>query len=173
MISFIIPAHKEQVCLPGTLDVLIGAADKVGQPYEVIVVNDASTDATGELASGSVGHTRRPSGAGDGRARARTDSGPAQCVRSSEGNLRRVLGGGPFRDSDGGTSSRPSSGGVGRRNCSANPPSDASKTSSRLSNPSGDGRNRMKWRPNPVVEGIAPSTPTPPDMRVRITRSSG
>jgi glycosyltransferase involved in cell wall biosynthesis len=50
MISFIVPAHNEEACLPTTLDALRAAADKVGQPYEVIVVNDASTDATGEIA---------------------------------------------------------------------------------------------------------------------------
>jgi glycosyltransferase involved in cell wall biosynthesis len=50
MISFIIPAHNEEVCLPDTLDALVAAADKVGRPYEVIVVNDASTDITGQIA---------------------------------------------------------------------------------------------------------------------------
>jgi glycosyltransferase involved in cell wall biosynthesis len=50
MISFIIPAHNEEACLPATLDALIAAAEQVGQPYEVIVVNDASTDGTGEVA---------------------------------------------------------------------------------------------------------------------------
>jgi glycosyltransferase involved in cell wall biosynthesis len=50
MISFIIPAHNEEACLPASLDALGAAADKVGRPYEVIVVNDASTDATGEVA---------------------------------------------------------------------------------------------------------------------------
>jgi glycosyltransferase involved in cell wall biosynthesis len=50
MISFIIPAHNEEACLPATLDALIAAADKVERPFEVIVVNDASTDATGEVA---------------------------------------------------------------------------------------------------------------------------
>jgi glycosyltransferase involved in cell wall biosynthesis len=49
MISFIIPAHNEEACLPATLDALIAAAEPVGQPYEVIV-NDASTDGTGEIA---------------------------------------------------------------------------------------------------------------------------
>jgi glycosyltransferase involved in cell wall biosynthesis len=50
MISFIIPAHNEEACLPATLDALIAPADKVGHPYELIVVNDSSTDATGEVA---------------------------------------------------------------------------------------------------------------------------
>jgi glycosyltransferase involved in cell wall biosynthesis len=50
MISFVIPAHNEEICLPDTLDALVAAADEVGRPYEVIVVNDSSTDRTGEVA---------------------------------------------------------------------------------------------------------------------------
>jgi len=50
MISFIIPAYNEEAYLPATLDALVAAADKVGRDYEVIVVNDASTDATGQIA---------------------------------------------------------------------------------------------------------------------------
>jgi len=51
MISFVIPAHNEGKCLPATLDALIAAAEQVGRPYEVIVVNDASTDSTSKVAS--------------------------------------------------------------------------------------------------------------------------
>ena len=51
MISFVIPAHNEEACLPATLDALLAAAEQVGRPYEVIVVNDASTDCTGAVAS--------------------------------------------------------------------------------------------------------------------------
>ena len=50
MISFVIPAYNEEVCLPATLDALLAAAKQVGQPYEVIVVNDGSTDRTGMIA---------------------------------------------------------------------------------------------------------------------------
>ena len=50
MISFVIPAHNEEACLPGTLDALFAAVEQVGRPYEVIVVNDSSTDRTGEIA---------------------------------------------------------------------------------------------------------------------------
>ncbi len=50
MISFVIPAHNEEAYLPATLDALLAAADAVRCPYEVIVVNDASTDGTGEVA---------------------------------------------------------------------------------------------------------------------------
>jgi len=51
MISFVIPAHDEEACLPITLDALIAAVEQVGQLYEVIVVNDGSTDRTRMIAS--------------------------------------------------------------------------------------------------------------------------
>jgi glycosyltransferase involved in cell wall biosynthesis len=50
MISFVVPAHNEQACLGRTLQAIHESAGVVGQPYEVIVVNDASTDATAEIA---------------------------------------------------------------------------------------------------------------------------
>ena len=50
MISFIVPAHNEQAGLGRTLQAIHDAARVVGQPYEIIVVDDASTDATAEVA---------------------------------------------------------------------------------------------------------------------------
>ncbi len=50
MISFIVPAHNEEHCLGETLRTINEAARVTGQPYEVIVVDDASTDATVEVA---------------------------------------------------------------------------------------------------------------------------
>lgn len=50
MISFVIPAHNEQACLGRTLQAINDAARALGQPHEVIVVNDASTDRTPEIA---------------------------------------------------------------------------------------------------------------------------
>ena len=50
MISFIVPAHNEQACLARTLPAIHESARAVGQPYEIIVVDDASTDATAEVA---------------------------------------------------------------------------------------------------------------------------
>ena len=50
MISFIVPAHNEQACLGRTLQAIHDSARASGQPYEIIVVNDASTDATAEIA---------------------------------------------------------------------------------------------------------------------------
>jgi len=50
MVSFIVPAHNEEACLVDTLPAIHEAARAVGQPYEIIVVDDASTDATAEIA---------------------------------------------------------------------------------------------------------------------------
>ena len=51
MLSFIIPAHNEEFELSSTLAAIRTAASGAAQPYEIIVVDDASTDATPEIAS--------------------------------------------------------------------------------------------------------------------------
>jgi glycosyltransferase involved in cell wall biosynthesis len=50
MLSFIIPAHNEEAWVGRCLAAIHGAMDKVREPYEAIVVDDASTDATAEVA---------------------------------------------------------------------------------------------------------------------------
>ncbi|MDQ2867278.1 MAG: glycosyltransferase [Verrucomicrobiota bacterium] len=50
MISFIIPAHNEEFELPATLRTVREAADRVGCDYEIVVADDASTDATVAIA---------------------------------------------------------------------------------------------------------------------------
>ena len=50
MLSFIVPAHNEQACLAVTLQAIHESARAVERPYEIIVVNDASTDATSRIA---------------------------------------------------------------------------------------------------------------------------
>src|SRR4051812_43691613 len=50
MISFIVPAHNEQACLSRTLTAIHESARVVGRPFEIIVVDDASTDSTAEIA---------------------------------------------------------------------------------------------------------------------------
>jgi len=47
--SVVIPAFNEALRLPPYLDEILGFVDGRGEPYEVIVVNDASTDATGDM----------------------------------------------------------------------------------------------------------------------------
>ena len=52
MISFIIPAYNEQLELSSTIAAIRhAAATGTAQPYEIIVVDDASTDATAEIAA--------------------------------------------------------------------------------------------------------------------------
>ena len=51
MISFIIPAYNEEHELAASLSAIRTAAENAAQPYEVIVVDDASTDATSKIAS--------------------------------------------------------------------------------------------------------------------------
>jgi len=50
MISFIVPAHNEEFELSSTLEAIRAAASGVSQPFEIIVVDDASTDATSKIA---------------------------------------------------------------------------------------------------------------------------
>jgi glycosyltransferase involved in cell wall biosynthesis len=50
MISFIVPAHNEEAGLGRTLETIRESADELVQAYEIIVVNDASTDRTAEIA---------------------------------------------------------------------------------------------------------------------------
>src|SRR4029453_10843548 len=50
MISFIVPAHNEEYELPSTLAAIRAAASGTTQSFEIIVVDDASTDATPEIA---------------------------------------------------------------------------------------------------------------------------
>ena len=52
MISFVVPAHNEDQLLGRTLSALNGAARALGEPFEVVVADDASTDRTAEVARG-------------------------------------------------------------------------------------------------------------------------
>ncbi len=51
MLSFIVPAHNEETLLPKSLSAIRAACDPLACAYEIIVVNDASTDATSQIAS--------------------------------------------------------------------------------------------------------------------------
>jgi glycosyltransferase involved in cell wall biosynthesis len=50
MLSFIVPAHNEEHELPGSLLSIRAAAEASKQPFEIVVVDDDSTDATAEVA---------------------------------------------------------------------------------------------------------------------------
>lgn len=50
MLSFIIPAYDEEQLLGRTLTALQAAAREAGEPFEVVVVDDASTDGTAAVA---------------------------------------------------------------------------------------------------------------------------
>ena len=50
MISFIVPAYNEELELAATLGAIRTAVSSIAQTYEIIVVDDASTDATLEIA---------------------------------------------------------------------------------------------------------------------------
>lgn len=49
-ISFVIPAYNEEVLIPQTLEAMLGAIAESNCEAEIIVVNNASTDRTGEVA---------------------------------------------------------------------------------------------------------------------------
>lgn len=50
LVSFIIPAHNEEGCLAATLEAIHAAARELQHDYEIIVVDDASTDRTADIA---------------------------------------------------------------------------------------------------------------------------
>lgn len=50
MVSFIIPAHNEEKYIGPTVRAVMTSAEAVREPFEVIVVDDASTDRTASIA---------------------------------------------------------------------------------------------------------------------------
>lgn len=50
MLSFIIPAHNEERWIGRSVSAIRTAMEPIGEPYEIIVVDDASTDATTRVA---------------------------------------------------------------------------------------------------------------------------
>jgi glycosyltransferase involved in cell wall biosynthesis len=59
VLSFVVPAHDEEALIGLTLRAIRSAAEAVGQSYEVIVVDDASTDRTSAIASAEAARCGR------------------------------------------------------------------------------------------------------------------
>jgi glycosyltransferase involved in cell wall biosynthesis len=51
MLSFIVPAHDEEALIGRTLRAIDAAGRSLGAPFEMVVVDDASTDATAAIAA--------------------------------------------------------------------------------------------------------------------------
>lgn len=51
MISFIVPAHDEERLIAATLETIRASAHELGEAFELIVVDDASTDRTAKIAA--------------------------------------------------------------------------------------------------------------------------
>lgn len=51
MLSFVVPAYNEEKYLAATLQSIHAAAGEAGEPYEIVVADDASTDATARVAA--------------------------------------------------------------------------------------------------------------------------
>lgn len=50
VISVIVPAHNEEALIGGTLDAILAAVRELREPFEIIVVDDDSTDRTAAIA---------------------------------------------------------------------------------------------------------------------------
>ena len=54
-LSFVVPAYNEEAYLPSCLESILAQTRELGEPVEIIVVNNASTDRTREVALGYSG----------------------------------------------------------------------------------------------------------------------
>jgi glycosyltransferase involved in cell wall biosynthesis len=54
-LSFVVPAYNEEAYLPACLESILAQTLDLGEPVEIIVVNNASTDRTREVALGYAG----------------------------------------------------------------------------------------------------------------------
>ena len=50
VIAFIVPAYNEELLLPATLSAVHAAAQALGEPFDIVVADDASTDRTAAVA---------------------------------------------------------------------------------------------------------------------------
>ena len=56
MLSFVVPAFNEERELSASLEAIRAAAEDADHPFEIIVVDDASTDATADIARRAGAH---------------------------------------------------------------------------------------------------------------------
>ena len=54
-LSFVVPAYNEEAYLPACLESILAQTRELGDGVEIIVVNNASTDRTREVALGYAG----------------------------------------------------------------------------------------------------------------------
>jgi glycosyltransferase involved in cell wall biosynthesis len=55
-VSFVVPAYNEEKSLPAALAAIHAAMAAIGRPYEIVVADDASTDATAQIAATGGAH---------------------------------------------------------------------------------------------------------------------
>jgi len=80
-VSMVIPAHNERESIGEVLDSVKVALERLAQPYEIIVVDDGSTDGTGDIAEEKgVRVISFPKNRGVGRAR-------SAGLRKAEGDI--------------------------------------------------------------------------------------
>ena len=59
MLSFVIPAHNEEHWIATCINSILGAMQNIAEPFELIVVDDASTDSTSQIAEQLFNDWRR------------------------------------------------------------------------------------------------------------------
>ncbi|WP_136585961.1 glycosyltransferase family 2 protein [Microbacterium hydrothermale] len=96
-VAIVIPAFNEAVALPSFLAEIRGSFDDVGASVTVIVVDDASTDETGEVASPLASVVRVPGNRGHGPTALRAY---AEGLRSGADVIVHVDGDGQFYGDD-------------------------------------------------------------------------
>jgi glycosyltransferase involved in cell wall biosynthesis len=82
LVSVVIPVYNEEAAIGDDLDLIKRTMDGAGQPYEIIVVNDGSTDRTVEIVSSKPGVTLLHHEQNRGTGAARTTG-----IRAAKGDI--------------------------------------------------------------------------------------
>jgi glycosyltransferase involved in cell wall biosynthesis len=85
-ISLVLTAHNEEAHLDEVLDAWLGTLDALGRDYEILLVNDASSDRTGILAEARAAHCARLRVLGHGQHR-----GEGAAIRTGIAAARHPL----------------------------------------------------------------------------------